>query len=1126
MGWTLIRRKESKGNMTMDMQEKSSHLERIEKIADQPWRTTWKVKIDGEFRIAKIIDCKIVDKCKRLESVLDKQLKLSQNIKSEDGSSICLFNRKIVEGNEIIFLRPYIEGRTLDDIIKKNSYSFKQKLELFLKIAKVVQNAHETYHVAHGDLKPANIIISNESQNIVVIDWDTMSMNVSIMNGDKTKTLDEGWGGTPKYMPYEQCTGHSADEQCDVYALGIILYQIINNGKTPFDEPPYSGKNNAQLMGEKQKDLDPCFDKLSKFGVSLGLSRVIDLSISNERDKRYSSVSQFINELLVNLPENDEAIPTPGPILAPQPIQNPPNQPLLWLDKIKSFIQKLSNQWTGKKNGYKLVLIGHPQSGKTSLATGLYATNQEEFTVAAHDENTKIFMISTKTNMENHQWPQKTGLGSIFDLNFKISSQGKDALISFAEYPGELMKKPTFFEDVLKQPDGVLILLNAGAPQLRDSLERNKMLADFDKCIMYLCNLPNHPAIAFVVTASDRLKSDLKGWADQFEEYATFIKNKLGNNKCQSERFDVSVCKSLKKQDEPELSPKNNIYEPFKWLLEVFEKRRKKNIYYKIGVVAASLLLIILMAVGLLCISDKCDINEIEKTVEDARENMVVYKKYQDAIDKYNEAQTKFYEWKPLWMHKQKDNKILGTLAYRFNCDYLPQKEQCEFEMKCKDLRDYKIKSEQSLIMLKKIHEIFDIWKQRESVSSQKIRNDYDEKIKKIYQDTIQWEYEKVAEKIMQEIRECKDNELNKLLNNYKKFLEMKQELNLHQDIPEKIILKNESELYNIVIKRLEQYIDSLCKTFNSETQKKSDKLEAPGFKEDLENKIFPYIDITMANNLRNRVNDKIEQIHIEWTVGEKQKVVDFIERNKNINKIETVLMEFCKFIQTELHNKNLIDAENFILDRIYEELNTYCEKIKKRDIENDFFIKMNKLKILICKQCQDSKTISNHEIYKWIQNFDEWREKTRSLTVKINAIEAKVENNYDKPYIGVIRFKDKNSDVKLYSSNGWNTTRFNKNYKKFDDEVIKWPLSSSYSLGDKLNILLGVYEQKNDPKTHADRKIDELICIIYPGIDEIDSNGYIYFNSYKENALARVSVDISGESFYMWIKNHPFPSR
>ena len=117
----------------------------------------------------------------------------------------------------------YIEGQSLAQVLKK--LTTRKSLLLMEKIALAIHYAH-TKNIIHRDLKPSNIIIENNEQNPIVMDFG-LAKNVSLENG-MTKTGEVI--GTPRYMAPEQARGKNREvsNKTDIYSLGCILYEMIS----------------------------------------------------------------------------------------------------------------------------------------------------------------------------------------------------------------------------------------------------------------------------------------------------------------------------------------------------------------------------------------------------------------------------------------------------------------------------------------------------------------------------------------------------------------------------------------------------------------------------------------------------------------------------------------------------------------------------------------------------------------------------------------------------------------------------------------------------------------------------------------------------------------------------------
>ena len=549
----------------MDLQK----IQWLQKIAEnQQFRTTWLVEADGVKYIAKKIETDNSEKLQSLIKLLKRQVRFSAILNEDEQKKLSLFE-DIAEGDGYVaFLRKYREGMTLEQCIATKRYSIADAVNIMLEISRTVQSAHE-HNVFHGDLKPANIIV-NDAGEVTIIDWDTMSISAGVqaeLIGTEVTVVETS--GTPHYMPAEQFKGEKVSQQNDVYALGVILYQLLS-GETPFDAN--CGQTPAQMGIYKQNhEPESITVKHPALGVPTDLGKVIEEALKNDKNKRIQSVSIFIQRLetIGKISASTANIP---------PVQDP-----------KKYVPAKEK---GKE--HKLVLIGHTGSGKTVLAAGLYATQDKDFAVDDPGSKTEtgVHAINTKTILEEGHWPAATSVGDITNLKFKLNYKGKEEAISFDEYAGERLEMENFDNAIVKDPDGAFILLNPGGKQWHDTRSKNSLLSDMKHYIDLLSKKLNHPPIALIITASDRLESDLKDFAPQFQKHVTELENYLARKNCTYKLFHVSVSGVLENQDRPQLNPQG-IKDPFIWLLNRFyERTLKKNI--KKGIKISAIIIAVL----------------------------------------------------------------------------------------------------------------------------------------------------------------------------------------------------------------------------------------------------------------------------------------------------------------------------------------------------------------------------------------------------------------------------------------------------------------------------------------------------------------------------------------------------
>lgn len=243
-----------------------------------------------------------------------------------------------------------------------------------------------------------------------------------------------------------------------------------------------------------------------------------------------------------------------------------------------------------KSDSNNLAIIGASGTGKTTLAVGLYATSTESFTVAPDGDETRKYLEIRKTSIEEGFWPAATNESENFDLRLRLHASGRQTDIVFREYMGERMERdPNYTREVIGTPKSAMILFNPGMPGLSKPETRNRMLGNLKVIAQHLKD-NGCVAVAFVVTASDRLTSDLAEFREDFEAYASEVTNHLTNLGLDWKRFDVTVSGQLDDQNKPKLArgENNTTHEPFLWLLKrIRDSKRRRCLRMFATVVAA-----------------------------------------------------------------------------------------------------------------------------------------------------------------------------------------------------------------------------------------------------------------------------------------------------------------------------------------------------------------------------------------------------------------------------------------------------------------------------------------------------------------------------------------------------------
>jgi eukaryotic-like serine/threonine-protein kinase len=136
------------------------------------------------------------------------------------------------------FAMEYSAGVPITDYCDQHKLTVRARLELFVQVCEGAQHAHRKA-IIHRDLKPSNILVSEVDGKPAprIIDFGIAKALSHGMTGESQCTRVGAIVGTPAYMSPEQATspGINVDTRTDVYALGVILYELLGGGATARD---------------------------------------------------------------------------------------------------------------------------------------------------------------------------------------------------------------------------------------------------------------------------------------------------------------------------------------------------------------------------------------------------------------------------------------------------------------------------------------------------------------------------------------------------------------------------------------------------------------------------------------------------------------------------------------------------------------------------------------------------------------------------------------------------------------------------------------------------------------------------------------------------------------------------
>jgi len=180
----------------------------------------------------------------------------------------------------------YVEGKDLHQIIKENP---KLPLERVLKFATQLAGALAAAHaedVVHRDLKPQNILL-DKSDQVYISDF---GLAKSFAEGAVGMTQTGAFLGTPRYMSPEQVEGKPTDGRADLYAYGLILYEMVTG------DVPFTGDSTLKVMYQRIQE-KPKSPKLVNADLPNWLVRIIMRCLERDPADRYQTAYEILADL-------------------------------------------------------------------------------------------------------------------------------------------------------------------------------------------------------------------------------------------------------------------------------------------------------------------------------------------------------------------------------------------------------------------------------------------------------------------------------------------------------------------------------------------------------------------------------------------------------------------------------------------------------------------------------------------------------------------------------------------------------------------------------------------------------------------------------------------------------------
>ncbi|MFZ5890823.1 MAG: protein kinase domain-containing protein [Myxococcota bacterium] len=209
------------------------------------------------------------------------------------------------------FVMEYVEGETLAALLDRDGrVDLQTALDIARQLAEGLDAAHAA-GVVHRDLKPENVFLARTAEGLFAKIFDFGIAKVA--RARKRLTYAGAVFGTPHYMSPEQARGEEVDARSDLYALGVMLFEMVT-GRVPFD-----GEDPLAVMSQHVDRVPPLMSSITATALPADLEAIVARCLAKDPRDRYASGAELLRDLESLPPMQADPAPVASSVEAPLP---------------------------------------------------------------------------------------------------------------------------------------------------------------------------------------------------------------------------------------------------------------------------------------------------------------------------------------------------------------------------------------------------------------------------------------------------------------------------------------------------------------------------------------------------------------------------------------------------------------------------------------------------------------------------------------------------------------------------------------------------------------------------------------------------------------------------------------